>query len=74
MLNKEICKLCCNNHSPSKWNEYDETYWKENTIYCPIEISKKIGREYNKNTNLHIPKWCFYKMEHLILEDNCVKE
>jgi hypothetical protein len=78
MLNKEICKKCCNTYCSEPWSENDELDWNEGLIKCPypyikktVETPKRFDRK-PKKLNQYVPINCSFKLEQL-LETEMVK-
>jgi len=63
MLKKEICKKC-RKRLRIRWDGYDEKYWKEGVIYCPL---KYIEDEcVDRKTTDKPPIKCPYYLENLL--------
>jgi len=61
MLNKELCKRCCN-MTPTKWCPDDDMRWEKGTVLCPFVYSK----EGVSQTKDELIEKCVYALEHLL--------
>ena len=74
MLNKKICKQCCNRFWPAfenyigpGWDEDDDIRWKEGYVLCPnIDTTDQDIK--NKPSDQ-----CPYQLEHLLKAQRRVK-
>ena len=65
MLNKAICKKCCNtrptNHGLIRWNSEDEISWNLGTVRCPKATGIPAAFVYEPP-----PSHCPYALEHVV--------
>lgn len=78
MLNKEVCRKCCGKHYGVgklcvSYRYFDVRWDKKGFVACPIQFwysafsPFKSGMAKVKNKT---PKWCPYKLEHIMLKGN----
>ena len=64
MLNKEVCKKCCNDFRID-WTKYDEKRWKKGKIFCNSLFQKNVASKCTISNKV-IPPFCFCGLEHLV--------
>ena len=70
MLNKQICKKCCNalEDEANQWHVQDDKQWKKGYVICyVIDKTGSRGRQASIKRK-RAPKWCKYALEHLVCQ------
>lgn len=74
-LSKEICIKCHNANDLRlivdtvfrKWDEPDDANWDVGFVVCPSKTQNTGGLDYTRTAS-GAPKWCLYKLEHILKE------
>jgi hypothetical protein len=70
-LDKAICKMCRNKHTPIKpWNSQDERSWRDDSVECPMFFLSSSGFK-SAIARKEVPAWCKYSLEHLMAGQSC---
>ncbi len=73
MLNKQICKKCFMVEGFS-WREVEDKAWIRKEIFCPSR--DKFGAVIYAGNRIDngIPKYCNYRLEHMVINQNEIKQ
>ena len=65
MLNKTVCKQCCNNlqHKADRWSDIDDRNWKFGYVFCKTTYGIKAIKT---RINDKPPEDCKYQLEHVV--------
>jgi hypothetical protein len=66
MLNKEVCKNCCNINRNTKWDKDDEKWWILGTVTCYNHKYSDYNIVSNTMKKERACKECPYKLEHIL--------